>query len=86
MSRENALCAIFSGTVGKGYHLGSAEAFWGGFGGGLKTTVSEHSEGGFGFAGKRLASKRQPIHSGPAKPTAFSSFSEFNDWSQNESW
>lgn len=36
MSRENALCAILCGTVGKGYHLGSAEPFGGAFDGSPK--------------------------------------------------
>ena len=44
MSRENALCAILCGTVGKGYHLGSAEPFSGGFGNGPKQRFRRISE------------------------------------------
>jgi hypothetical protein len=37
---------------------------------------------GLQFAGKRLASNRQPIHLGSAKPTEISELAGFGNWGQ----
>jgi len=41
---------------------------------------------GLQFAGKRLASKRQPIHLGRAVPAEISELAEIENWGQNEKW